>query len=102
MSAKNVEILVESQNFKELRNQKKKTYGREPETNTEKRKKFQWTEEIVQYLLSSQKRYKLTYNFSEKDFDTDKTVLDSKLRKEMAKKYEGFGPIETSANPRAD
>ena len=26
----------------------------------------------------------------------------SKLRKEMAKKYESFGPIETPANPRAD
>ena len=40
--------------------------------------------------------------FSGKDFDPDKTVQDSKLRKEMAKLYEGFGPIEIPANPRAD
>ena len=42
------------------------------------------------------------YDFSEKDFDADKTVWYSKLQKEMGKKYEGFGPIEIPANPRAD
>ena len=40
--------------------------------------------------------------FSEKDFDDDKTVLYCKQRKEVAKKYEGFGPIEIPANPRTD
>ena len=42
------------------------------------------------------------YDFSGKDFDAGKTVQYSKLPKEMAKKYESFGPIETTANPRAD
>ena len=39
--------------------------------------------------------------FSEKDFDADKTVQYSKLRKEMAKIYGGFGPVKTLAKPRA-
>ena len=30
-------------------------------------------------------------DFSEREFDTDKTVWHSKLRKEMGKKYEGTG-----------
>ena len=30
------------------------------------------------------------------------TKLFSTLQKEMTKKYEGFGPIEVPANPRAD
>ena len=40
--------------------------------------------------------------FSGKDFDADKTVQYSKLRKEMAKKYKGFYPIKTPVNPRTD
>ena len=57
---------------------------------------------MVEYLLDSLKSYKVICYFSEKDFDADKTVRYSKLRKGMAKKYEGFGPIEIPANPRAD
>ena len=102
MSSEKVEILVESKNFKEPPSKKKKTYGRETETNKEIRQKFQWTEKMVEYLLDSRQRYKVICNFSGKDFDPDKTVQDSKLRKEMAKKYEGSGPIETPANPIAD
>ena len=56
---------------------------------------------MTEYLLDSLKRYKVMCNFSDKDFDADKTVRYSKLRKEMGKKYEGFGPIEIPANPRA-
>ena len=41
MSAENVEILVESQNFKERPCKKKKTHGREREADKEKREKFQ-------------------------------------------------------------
>ena len=41
MSAENVEILVESQNFKEPLSKKKKIYGRETETDKEKRERFQ-------------------------------------------------------------
>ena len=41
-------------------------------------------------------------DFSGKDFDANKTIQYSKLQKEMAKKYEGFGPVETAINPRAD
>ena len=40
--------------------------------------------------------------FSEKDSDADKTFQYSKLQKEMAKKYEGFGPVEAPPNPGAD
>ena len=36
-------------------------------------------------------------DFSGKDFDADKTVQYSKLQKEMGKKYEGFGPVETAS-----
>ena len=57
---------------------------------------------MVEYLLDSLKTYKVTYDFSGKDFDADKTVHYSKLRNEMAKKYKSFAPIETLANPRAD
>ena len=71
-------------------------YGRETETDREKRKKFQWTQEMIKYLLDSLKRYKVMCNFSRNDFDANKTVQNSKLRKEMAKVY------ETPANPRAD
>ena len=86
-----MQILVKDQNFKEPSNKKKKTYGRETETNKEKRQKFQWTEEMVEYSLDSLKRYKVMCDFSEREFDTDETVRHSKLRKEMGKKYEGTG-----------
>ena len=80
--AENEETLVESSR------QKEKKYGRKAETDKEKRKKFQWTKEMIEYLLDSLKRYKVMCSFSRKDFDADKTVQNSKLRKEMAKKYE--------------
>ena len=41
-------------------------------------------------------------DFFGKNFDTDKTIQYSKLRKEMAKKDEAFGPIKTPTNARAD
>ena len=56
----------------------------------------------VVYLLDSLKWYKVMCDFSEKDFDDDKPVQYWNQRKEMAKKYEGFGPIEIPAYPRAD
>ena len=102
MSAENDEILVESQNFVEPLSKKEKAYGTETETDKEKIEKFKWTEEIVEYLLDSPQRYNVMYDFSGKDFDAGKTVHYSKLPKEMAKKYESFGPIETTANPGAD
>ena len=76
--------------------------GRETKSDKEKRKKFQWTKEMVEYLLDSLKSYKVMFDFSVKDFSAEKTVQYSTLRKEMAKIYEGFAPAETSANPRAD
>ena len=45
MSAETVRILVESKNFKQPPSKKKKTYGSKTETDTEKRRKFQWTKE---------------------------------------------------------
>ena len=102
MSAENMEILVESQNFKKPPTKKKKKYRRETKTDKEKREKFQWTEEMLGYLLDSLKRHKVMREFSGKDSDTNKTVQYSKLRKEMAKKYEGVGPIETPDNTRVD
>ena len=89
MSAENVAILVESQNFMAPPRKKKKTYGRETKTD-EKREKFQRTEEMLEYLLGSLKRHNVMCHFSGKDFDADKTVQYSKLRKEMAKKYKRF------------
>ena len=68
-------------------------YGRETETDKEK-KKFQWTEEMIEYLLDSLKRYKVMFNFSRKDFDADKTVQNSKLRKEIAKMYEALPQLK--------
>ena len=67
-----------------------------------KRKKFQWTKEMVEYLLDSLKSYKVMFDFSVKDFSAEKTVQYSTLRKEMAKNYDGCAPGETSANPKAD
>ena len=81
MSAENVQILVEGQNFKEPPSKTKKTYGRQTKTNKGKREKFQWTEEMVEYLLDSLKRYKVMCDFSEREFDANKTVRDNKLRK---------------------
>ena len=40
-------------------------------------------------------------SFSGKDVGANKTVQYSKLRKEMAKKYEDFGPVGTPANSKA-
>ena len=40
-------------------------------------------------------------SFSGKDVDANRTVQYSKLRKEMAKKYEDFGPVGTPANSKA-
>ena len=55
-----MEILVKRQNFMEpLRKKKKKTFGKEIETDKEKRESFQWTEEIVEHLLNSLKRCKV-------------------------------------------
>ena len=48
MSVENVGILVESQKFKEPPSKKKKGYGRETETDKEKREKFFWTKEMVE------------------------------------------------------
>ena len=59
MATENVETLVESQNFMEPLSKKRKTYGRETETEKEKRKQFQWTEEMVEYLLDSLRSYKV-------------------------------------------
>ena len=55
-----MEILVERQNLMEPPSKKKKkTFGREKETDKEKREKFQWTEEIVEQLLNSLERCKV-------------------------------------------
>ena len=40
MATENVKTLLKSQNFAEPPNKKGKTYGRETETDKEKRKKF--------------------------------------------------------------
>ena len=53
---------------------REKQNGRETETDKEKSKKFQWTEEMVQYLLDSLKRHIIMRNFSRKDFDANETV----------------------------
>ena len=60
-------------------------YGRETETDKKKRKTFQGSEEIVEYLLDSLKRYKVIGRFSGKDFAAEKIVQYSKQRKEMPK-----------------
>ena len=41
---------------------------------------------MVEHLLDSLRRYKVICDFSGQDFDAEKTVQYSKLRKEMAKK----------------
>ena len=79
MTAENVETLLESQNFMESPSKKNKTYGSETETDKEKRKTFQWTEEILEYFLDSLKTHKVMCEFSGKDFDADKTVQYNKL-----------------------
>ena len=85
MAAENVETLVQGQNFMELSSKEKKAYGRETETDKEKRKTFQGTEEIVEYFLGSLKRYNVIGGLSGKDFDADKIVQYSKQRKKIPK-----------------
>ena len=41
---------------------------------------------MVEHLLDSLRRYKVICDFSGQDFDAEKTVQYSKLRKEMVKK----------------
>ena len=60
-------------------------YRRKTETGKEKRKTFQGTEGIVEYVLHSLKRYKVTCEFSGKDFDADKTVQYKKREKKQWK-----------------
>ena len=40
--------------------------------------------------------------FLESNFDADNTAQDCKLRKQMAKSYESFCPIEFPTNSRVD
>ena len=54
---------------------RKKTYGRETESVKEKKEKSQWTDQMVEYLLDSLKRYKVMSDFSGKDFDADKILI---------------------------
>ena len=56
---------------------------------------------MVQYFLDSLKKHTAMSSFSGKDVGANKTVQYSKLRKEMAKKYEDFGPVGTPANSKA-
>ena len=70
MSVENVEILVDSQNFMEPPNKRKRNLGGKQKLI----KKFQLTEEVVEYLLDLLKRYKVMCDFFGKDFDATKTV----------------------------
>ena len=57
---------------------------------------------MVDYSQDSLKRYKVMCYFSEKDFDSNKSVQYSKLQKQnktKTKQYEDFGRIETPVNP---
>ena len=54
---------------------RKKAYGRETESVKEKREKSQWTDQMVEYLLDSLKRYKVMSDLSGKDFDADKIFI---------------------------
>ena len=45
---------------------------------------------------------KVICNFFDKNFHAGKTDQYSNLRKEIVKRYEGFGPVESPANLRAD
>ena len=89
MAAENEETLAEGQNFMEPPSKKKKPMG-EKQKLIKKKEKFQRTEEMIEYLLDSLKRYKVMFDFSRKDFDADKTVQNSKLRKEIAKMFEAL------------
>eukprot|EP00794_Sanderia_malayensis_P008482 gene8482-9386_t len=65
------------------------------------KKKFNWSEEMLAHLLQALMNYKVQCEFSNKDFDADKTFQYSQLRKEMAKKFrEGFGPESVSEPPK--
>ena len=91
IAAENEETLVESQKFMEPLSKKKKRMGEKQKLIKKKERSFRWTKEMIEYLLDSLKRYKVMCNFSRKDFDADKSVQNSKLRKEIPKipnKYE--------------
>ena len=83
MATENVETLLESQTLWNLRSKREKCL--EEKQKLKKRKKFQWTEEMVEYLLDSLRRYKVMCNFSGKDLDADKTFSTVNCEKEWQK-----------------
>ena len=74
ISAENVEILVESQNFMEPPNKKKKHMEEKQKLIKKKERSLTGPKRWLKYLLDLLKGYKVMCNFPEKGFDADKTV----------------------------
>ena len=71
MSTENVEILVDSQTLRNLQAKRKKHMGVKQKLIN---KNKGWTEEMIDCLLDSLKRYNVICDFSGKDFDAVKKM----------------------------
>ena len=59
-------------------------------------KKWTWTPEMVDTLITTVKEYKSLCEFNLTDFDGDKIQLYNDVRKSMAQVYSDFGPVEAT------
>ena len=58
------------------------------------RKNLIWSDEMINNSVAWWKSYKIPCDYSGIDFNAEKTQQYAHVRKEMAKKYEGFGPVD--------
>ena len=74
--------------------------GKPPKQKSKKR--WRWTDEMVDVLLSSLTEIKSNMEFESKDFEADLVKLYSDLREVMASKFEAddFGPVSLSEKPQ--
>ena len=74
--------------------------GKPPKQKIKKR--WRWTDEMVDVLLSSLTEIKSNMEFESKNFEADLVKLYSDLREVMASKFEadGFGPASLSEKPQ--
>ena len=57
---------------------------------------------MTEYSLELLKSYKITCDYSGTDFDADKHQQYQHVRKEIAKKYKDFGPLDVIGRSNHD
>ena len=67
-----------------------------------KKKQFRWTDKMIESVITSLHKFKSVMEYKNLDFDGDRTVQYSWLRKELAcvnKNDELFGPVSMYSPP---